>query len=108
MEEAVEEADGGPVVEDDADGVVVADGLEVEPLGFEELAEARDVDLVVDPGELVEGLGGGPCAGGLGWGPDARHVDDLIDLHLCMESLVSLCARRHGLNGRWRCDFGCG
>jgi hypothetical protein len=53
--------------------------LEVEPLRLEELAEARNVDLIVDLCELLDRLRGRP-QGHLDSRRGAGTVDDLIDL----------------------------
>lgn len=58
---------------------IMALALEVEPLRFEELAEARNVDLIVDLGELLDRLRRRPQAR-LDSRRGARMVDDFIDL----------------------------
>ena len=76
--ETAQERDEGVVVEKDGNRIMAV-ALEVEPLRLEELAEAGNVDLIVDLGEFLDRLRRRPQAR-LDPRRGARMVDDLIDL----------------------------
>lgn len=77
-EETAQEGNEGVVVEKDGNRIMAL-ALEVEPLRLEELAQARNVDLVIDLCELLDRLRRRP-QGRLDPRRGAGVVDDLIDL----------------------------
>lgn len=77
-EETAQEGDEGVVVKKYGNGIMAL-ALKVEPLRLEELTEARNVDLIVDLCQFLDGLRRRP-QGRLDPRRGAGTVDDLIDL----------------------------